>query len=194
MDTHFGANFAECFESLSNLLSESEGAAQQPAEVSRAKAGACGGPGGLGPQGVFPDVKVAEPIGHEDDTNEIWSDSEVCDILDTSINDGRIVPEYEFRYKQAVDTADMYLGLDPMGKNPTSTTCEDLMLLVTLPDVKSVGCINVDLTSTAVTLLTAKHRLSTYLPHKVDEGKSKAEWDARKQQLKITMRRLDVET
>lgn len=89
------------------------------------------------------------------DANEIWSDSEVCDVLDDLTGDGRVVPEYEFRYKQAVETTDMYLGLDPMGKNPTSTTCEDLVLLVTLPEVQSARGIDVDLTSTAVTLLTA---------------------------------------
>lgn len=89
------------------------------------------------------------------DNNEIWSEAELSEILDPSTDDGRTVPEYEFRYKQAVETTDVYLGLDPMGKNPTSTTCEDLVLLVTLPNVVSVGCIDVDLSSTAVTLITA---------------------------------------
>lgn len=37
-------------------------------------------------------------------------------------------------------------------------------------------------------------RLSTYLPHQVDEKQSRAQWDGQKQQLKITMRRVDTET
>lgn len=100
-------------------------------------------------------IVVSPCSGHSLDDNEIWSEAEVCEVLDSSIQDGRVVPEYEFRYKQAVETTDMYLGLDPMGKNPTSTSCEDLVLLVTLPNVKSVGCIDVDLSAKAVTLLTA---------------------------------------
>lgn len=89
------------------------------------------------------------------DANEIWSEGELCDILDDSTGDGRMTPAYEFRYKQAIETTDMYLGLDPMGKNPTSTACEDLVLLVTLPDVESATSIDVDLTATSITLLTA---------------------------------------
>lgn len=62
MDTHFGVNFADCFQSLSNLLDESQKAAERPPDVSRA-AGSSSGPACVGPQGIFPDVKVAEPIG-----------------------------------------------------------------------------------------------------------------------------------
>lgn len=64
MDGFFGASFAEGFEGLSKLLSDQDqiqgGAGPtSPPDVSRAKAG----PAGIGPQGIFPDVKVAEPKG-----------------------------------------------------------------------------------------------------------------------------------
>lgn len=101
------------------------------------------------------------------DDNAIWSADEVCEIIEDSIVDGRSVPEYEFRYKQAVETTDMYLGLDPMGKNPTSTTCEDLVLLVTLPDAQTVASIDVNLTSTAVTVLT----IGQYAPQTMELSK-----------------------
>lgn len=63
MDTTFGINFAECFEGLSDLLSESENAGRRPGEVSRAKE-VKAGPACIGPEGIFPDVKVAEPVGN----------------------------------------------------------------------------------------------------------------------------------
>ena len=135
--------------------------------------------------------------------------------MDYDADDGRTVPEYSFYYKQAVQTGDVYLGLDPMGKDPTSTSCEDLVLSVELPDCTSTSDIDVDLASSSITLLTCKQcvvtlhagrtwlvrslsnnwlcgycsRLNTYLPHEVDSDKSIAQWDAKKHQLKITMRR-----
>lgn len=63
MDTNFGVNFAECFESLANLLSESENAGLRPGEVSRAKESKPG-PACIGPKRIFPDVKVADPVGN----------------------------------------------------------------------------------------------------------------------------------
>lgn len=62
MDTTFGVNFADCYEGLSKLLSESDDAAQAPAQVSRA-AGSKAGHAGVGPQGIIPGVKIADPLG-----------------------------------------------------------------------------------------------------------------------------------
>lgn len=91
-----------------------------------------------------------------EDPNAIWAADEVCDVLAYDADDGRKVPEYSFYYKQAVQTGDVYLGLDPMGKDPTSNSCEDLVLTVELPDATSASDIDVDLASSSITLLTSK--------------------------------------
>ena len=71
MDTTFGVNFAESFESLSKLLCESESAAQRDVgQVSRAKPSDTG-PAGVGPKGIFPNVKVAEPVGADAETSSV---------------------------------------------------------------------------------------------------------------------------
>lgn len=44
---------------------------------------------------------------------------------------------YEFRYKQAVESTDMFLGMS--GKDESSTSCEDLVVRITLPEVSSIS-------------------------------------------------------
>jgi hypothetical protein len=98
-------------------------------------------------------IYTGDSAGKQDD-NVIWSPGEVADAVDDDIDDGRPPPAYEFTYKQAVQTTDVYLGLDPMGKDPTSTSCEDLVLTVTLPEASSVQDVDVDLKPTWVIVRT----------------------------------------
>jgi dynein assembly factor 6, axonemal len=70
------------------------------------------------------------------------------------VDDDRPSPEYEFAYKQAVQTTDAFLGMDPLGKDPTSTSCEDLLLHVTLPEAASAADVDVDLKPTWVVVRT----------------------------------------
>lgn len=66
-------------------------------------------------------VKPAQPAwAHEED-----------------VDDGREQPEYEFRYKQQVTTSDNFLGMS--GKDPSSTCCEHLVLVVQLPHATSAA-------------------------------------------------------
>lgn len=88
------------------------------------------------------------------DDNEIWAADDVVDAVEDDLDDGRPTPEFAFVYKQAVQTTDAFLGMDPMGKDPTSTSCEDLLLHVQLPGVSSVADIDLDLRGEAVTLST----------------------------------------
>jgi hypothetical protein len=61
MDGAFGASFAENFQDLAKLLCENEcTAAPATAGVSRATHA---GPAGVGPPGIIPGVKVADPNG-----------------------------------------------------------------------------------------------------------------------------------
>ncbi len=44
---------------------------------------------------------------------------------------------YEFLYKQAVDTADNFLGMS--AKDPSSTSCEDLVVRIQLPGAEGAA-------------------------------------------------------
>lgn len=44
---------------------------------------------------------------------------------------------FEFRYKQSVSTSDNFLGMS--GKDPSSTCCEHLVVVVQLPQAKSAA-------------------------------------------------------
>ena len=63
MEGCFGASFADSFEGLSKLLSDHDQTKQPPAPSSSAVSSAKPGPAGIGPQDIFPGVKVAEPKG-----------------------------------------------------------------------------------------------------------------------------------
>lgn len=63
MEGCFGTNFADSFEGLSKLLSDHDQAKEPPGPSSSAVSSAQPGPAGVGPQGIFPGVKVADPKG-----------------------------------------------------------------------------------------------------------------------------------
>ena len=44
---------------------------------------------------------------------------------------------YEFLYKQAVESTDMFLGMS--GKDESSTSCEDMVLRIELPGVSGAA-------------------------------------------------------
>ena len=87
--------------------------------------------------------------------NEIWTSEELDAAEQADTNDHRPEPEFAFSYKQAVDTSDTFLGMDPMGKDPTTTSCEELVLTVNLPEVASADSIDLDLKPERVTVQTA---------------------------------------
>ena len=70
-------------------------------------------------------------------------------------DDERPVPHHEFSYKQAVATTDAFLGMDPMGKDPTSTSCEELVLTVFLPDTSRADDIDLDIKPDFVSVQTS---------------------------------------
>ena len=49
-------------------------------------------------------------------SKDIWEDHEILDHVEDDLDDGRESPRFEFLYKQAVATEDVYLGLS--GKGP----------------------------------------------------------------------------
>ena len=47
------------------------------------------------------------------------------------------LPRYEFMYKQAVQSTDVFLGMS--GKDESSTSCEDMVLKISLPEVAAIN-------------------------------------------------------
>jgi hypothetical protein len=90
-----------------------------------------------------------------EDENEIWGDQDATDGIADDQWDERHVPEYNFVYRQAVQTTDTYLGMDPLGKDPTSTSCEDLILEIHLPEATRAADIDVDLHDQTIMLQTS---------------------------------------
>eukprot|EP00878_Enallax_costatus_P044787 GHUV01053533.1.p2 GENE.GHUV01053533.1~~GHUV01053533.1.p2 ORF type:complete len:138 (+),score=47.99 GHUV01053533.1:216-629(+) len=120
------------------------------------------------------------------DKNDIWTVEEAeCAGVDEDVDDGREVPGYEFKYKQAVTTADNFLGIS--GKDPGSHSCEELVVAVQLPDAASTADMELDVTANHLQLSSARYKLFVHLPHKVNSDRGKAKWDSKKKVLAVTL-------
>ncbi|GIL55027.1 hypothetical protein Vafri_10693 [Volvox africanus] len=173
-------SFAAEFQALSKLIKDPEDADNTPAPESVSRPT----PGTIGPKELL-NVKVAAPKARHD-AKEIWREDELEDAVEDDYDDGRQVPSYEFLYKQAVDTADNFLGMS--GKDPSSTCCEDLVLRVELPEAAGAAELDLDVKDTYLKLSSPHYKLSIHLPHKVDGERGKAKWDASKKVLSVTLR------
>ena len=100
-------------------------------------------------------------------------------------DDGRVEPDYEFLYKQAVTANDAFLGMGD--KDPSSTQCEDLVLRVNLAGEESVADVDLDVQPQFVKLKSKMYKLFVYLPHRIDAGAGKAFFDKKKGELSISM-------
>lgn len=173
------SSFAAEFKALSELIKEPDEQSAPPrTAVSQPT------PGGIGPRELL-DVKVAAPKALRD-PKEIWTEEELVDVVEDDFDDGREVPSYEFLYKQAVDTADNFLGMS--SKDPSSTSCEDLVVRIQLPGAEGAAELDLDVKDTYLKLSSPQYKLSIHLPHKVDGERGKAMWDAAKKVLLVTLR------
>ncbi len=98
------------------------------------------------------------------DPKEIWDEDELMDAVEDDVDDGREVPVYEFLYKQAVQSTDVFLGMS--GKDESSTSCEDMVLRIELPGVSSASGAR-ELSSASC--LTRLRMMMTTLPPIVSE-------------------------
>jgi len=151
-----------------------------PAELSRPKPVA--GPAGIGPDGIIPGVKVAAP---KKDPKAIWDDDEIPDILEDDIDDGRIQPDYDICYAQAVGTEDTYLGMS--GKTNSSISCETMIVSIELPEAKSLSELELDVQEQYLRLRSNSYKLGLHLPHCVDSEKGKAKWVKDKGRLEVRL-------
>lgn len=119
-------------------------------------------------------------------SKDIWEDHEILDHVEDDLDDGRESPRFEFLYKQAVATEDVYLGLS--GKDPSSTDCEDLVLKIFLDGTRSLSELELEVEDTYVKVRSPKYKLSLHLPHKTDSKKGSAKWDKKTETLIIKLR------
>lgn len=175
-------SFGESLKALSELLKPNDD------EYDYAEAPApCGNqnPGSVGPQGTFKDVKPPD-VKRPRDARDIWEEEELQDdIEDDELEDGRQKPRYEFIYKQAIETTDAFLGMS--GKDPSSTSCETMVVRLELPGTGSVKELDLDVQPNSLKLRSNRYRLSTYLPHKVDHERGEARWDSRAEVLSVSL-------
>ena len=164
-------------------------AGQEPAA---APAGSLVTPAGVGPQEKAKKDTDAVRFTNETrrkripvDEADIWDDDEV-DACAVAAYDSRERPEYTFLYKQKIGANDVYLGLD-YEKDPSSASCEELLLRVDMPKDASAQETHLDVKADSVDLRSANYRLVLPLPKKVLTGRGSAKWEKDKHRMVITL-------
>ena len=206
LDEHAQPVTSSTAQSTSNGPVQPQAPAQSGTVVKRGSAGGGGGGEGGGASGGEK---------QRGGSRDIWSPEEVGTAADVvAAPDSRKRPEFDFAYKQKVGSEDVFLGLS--GTTPSSIHCDTLVFRVQLPGER-LADIDVDLTESRVTVsaaqqcvvfmaragrapfpprpLTPPHpitaprrsKLATFLPNKVLHRSAKAEWDAAKGALTLTL-------
>eukprot|EP00798_Chlamydomonas_sp_ICE-L_P011792 gene11792-14913_t len=143
-------SFASEFEQLAAMLQDPDQADVPQGGIS--KPGAT--PASIGPKDLL-DVKVPAPKVLKD-PKEIWDIDEITDAVEDDIDDGRETPEYEFIYKQAVESTDVFLGMS--GKDESSNCCEDMIVKIDLPGVSSMNEMELDVQPTFLKLHSTRYQ------------------------------------
>uniref|UniRef100_A0A7R9UHK7 PIH1D1/2/3 CS-like domain-containing protein n=1 Tax=Pinguiococcus pyrenoidosus TaxID=172671 RepID=A0A7R9UHK7_9STRA len=140
------------------------------------------------------------------DPKAIWDPAEVpyADEIEAP-RDDRPVPQFYMFYKQDVDAGDVFLGTSD--KTPGSQDCTHLVYKVFFPDAKGAQELELDVKVRIVRKLcqlslglivgmlqkqrlvaeSSSLRLDTFLPMPVDSENGKAQWDAAKKCLCVTL-------
>ncbi|XP_074650805.1 dynein axonemal assembly factor 6-like isoform X2 [Tubulanus polymorphus] len=119
-------------------------------------------------------------------SKDIWLDEELNDGAEhDDIYDSRPQPEYEIIYKQSVNSEDIYLQMG--NKTPSTASCEDMVIKIKLPGTMAKE-MDLDVKQKFLDLRTNKFKLGLHLPHSVDHKNGRAQWDADKQTLTVTLR------
>ncbi|XP_077984927.1 dynein axonemal assembly factor 6-like [Glandiceps talaboti] len=142
------------------------------------------GPGSIG----APKAKEVQtkPTEKKKESKDIWDEDEVPEGSEfEDLNDPRPQPEYDIIFKQAITTEDMFLQMG--NKNPTSSSCEDIVIKIQLPGTKK-GDVDLNVTDKFLDCRSAKFKLGLHLPHPVDSKNGSAKWDGDKEMLIVTLR------
>ena len=163
---------------LSSLLKES-----QDADESRGK----GNQQTLPPKSLGSTVvkTLADNTKSKKDPKAIWTEEEIPDedALVCKL-DAKIVPKYEFRYKQDVGTEDTILGTTE--KTPASADCTHLVIKIHFPGA-TMKLLDLDVTKNRIRAESKTHKLFTYLPVLVQYKRGNAKFDPKKEVLTITL-------
>lgn len=146
--------------------------------------------GAFTPGAIGKKKKPAKPSPYEkmapsNDNGDIWSELEIASSSYSVEDEGKVQPDYDIIYKQAVDSGDMFLGMG--GKTPSSASCEDMIVSVKLPGVQMKE-LDLDIQAELINIRHPKYRLQLHLPHPVHPKQGKAEWNPKSEALKITLR------
>ncbi len=98
--------------------------------------------------------------------------------------DTKLVPKYEFRYKQDVNTEDSFLGTTE--KTPATADCTHLVIKVHFPGA-TMKILDLDVTKNRIRAESKTHKLFTYLPVTVYHKRGNAKFDPKKEVLTVTI-------
>lgn len=130
---------------------------------------------------------LADEAAKEKDKAVIWEKEQVPiqdALLCTDVNDGRPIPRYEFSYKQSVGTEDTFLGMND--KTNASSDCSHLVVKVHFPGAQMKD-LDLDVTKNRIKAESKDLKLFTYLPVNVYSDKGKAQFDAKRHVLCVTL-------
>ncbi|KAJ3340208.1 Protein pih1d3 [Gonapodya sp. JEL0774] len=187
-------NSFETLEALRNLLVPEE-AASNPKPPSRraANPNAHLSPASIGPPSSPASRSSTSSKKSKRDIRQdmsIWDDDEIEDVVDAVkdevLLDPRERPTYDIRYRQNVDSADVFLGMS--GKANSSMHADEMVVEVDLPAVQAVKELEIEVQDTLVDIRSQKYRLHLPLPKPVDDKSAKARWDTGKHVLSISLR------
>ncbi|XP_012251211.2 dynein axonemal assembly factor 6 [Athalia rosae] len=143
------------------------------------------GPGDIEPMGTIPEHRGPHAALKGDGDN-IWHLSEVTVAPAAAKTlDPRKVPEYEIKFKQAVTTEDVFLGMNC--KTPGTASCEWLSVFVHLPN-ETREKIELSIESEVIDVRSPKYRLHLPTPHTTDPHSSTAKWHSDSSCLEITLK------
>ncbi|KXS21381.1 hypothetical protein M427DRAFT_142453, partial [Gonapodya prolifera JEL478] len=117
--------------------------------------------------------------------NSIWDDAEIEDASEIAreevLFDPREKPKYDIRFRQNVDSSDVFLGMS--GKANSSMHADEMVVEVELPAVCKVKELDIEVQSQIVDIRSQRYRLYLPLPKEVNEKSAKASWDSNKHML-----------
>lgn len=113
-----------------------------------------------------------------------WEQQE--EYFNSHENEMRKTPEYRIIYKQAVSPEDLYLQIGL--KTSSTASCEEMCLLIQLPD-ETVGIEHMELevNPNEIDLKTPVYRLKLPLVQTVDPDYGNAQWDSEHKMLRLNL-------
>ncbi|CAH0557854.1 unnamed protein product [Brassicogethes aeneus] len=134
-----------------------------------------------------PYEKIApKPVENKEvkDPDEMLDDNVVLES-EKHKADWKKTPKWDLSYKQQVTASDVFLQ---MGfKTPSSSSCEDMIIVVELPGENQKN-MDLKILQQSLTLSTPNFYLDITLPHPVDPQRGNAQFDKDAEKLTITLR------